>query len=81
MDWRRAMSAFIEDGRGRTVAEFANREEALLCLAAMASILRAPLRLRGGKMTDLPVPAGCVGMTWSEMRREDRDFGLVVARP
>lgn len=60
----------IEDASGKVVAHFESRDEALLCLPAMARILHCALRFRvnenGAQLSSSPLPRGCqCGLTRS----------------
>ena len=54
------MSATIEDLDGHRVAIFDEREDALLCLPALARILRRPLRMHFSEWGNMPLPRGVV---------------------
>ena len=52
------MSAEILDSHQKLVATFVSREEALLCLQAISSILGEPLSIVGKGQSSIPIPSG-----------------------
>ncbi len=74
------MSTQIKDGAGNVVAAFTDHERAVLCLPAMARILRIALHIEGSKtrpVLRIPLPRGC--------SIEPREYGgtppCILARP
>ncbi len=75
------MSCLVRDSKRRKVATFQDREQALLCLAALARCLRQSVFIRvsgrRGRPFINPLPNGCFYHD-----EDDRSVGKrIVARP